>query len=338
MGRFVSADPNIQAPGNLQSYNRYAYVLNNPLSLTDPSGYFSFGGFFRAVTGGLFVSSSATSKSISGQLGFVGGYYQTGTLEGGVRAAVGTAMTIATAGLTNGLTGWEAVFANGMVGGVTSYATGGDFKSGFIASSFNAFVDVNLGTFQNTYHQAMFKALTGGVAARLTGGNFKNGALSSGISAYITGSLGESRYNKQLSANEDFSWMGADSMVTAVRPLDHPLIHLLGDPMFLPTAGGWLDGSTLMLAHEQVFWTGSSGKLEGNLGYNPNGVVPEGLPNNDMPINSFRANPQRYTVPSPLKVMATMPAPFNNGSNYQLLKCNCQDFAKTMRNMAEPKN
>jgi RHS repeat-associated protein len=40
IGRFMSADPFIQAPSMLQSYNRYAYVMNNPLSLTDPSGYF----------------------------------------------------------------------------------------------------------------------------------------------------------------------------------------------------------------------------------------------------------------------------------------------------------
>ena len=35
----MSADPNIQDPMNLQSYNRYAYVMNNPLFYTDPSGY-----------------------------------------------------------------------------------------------------------------------------------------------------------------------------------------------------------------------------------------------------------------------------------------------------------
>src|SRR5690606_6927932 len=40
LGRFMQADPFIQAPGNLQSYNRYSYVLNNPMSMTDPSGYF----------------------------------------------------------------------------------------------------------------------------------------------------------------------------------------------------------------------------------------------------------------------------------------------------------
>ncbi len=40
LGRFMSADPFVQEPGNPQNFNRYAYVLNNPLKYTDPSGYF----------------------------------------------------------------------------------------------------------------------------------------------------------------------------------------------------------------------------------------------------------------------------------------------------------
>ena len=39
IGRFMSADPFIQSPMDLQSYNRYAYVGNNPLIRNDPSGY-----------------------------------------------------------------------------------------------------------------------------------------------------------------------------------------------------------------------------------------------------------------------------------------------------------
>lgn len=39
LGRFLTADPLIQAPRNSQSLNRYSYVVNNPLTLTDPSGY-----------------------------------------------------------------------------------------------------------------------------------------------------------------------------------------------------------------------------------------------------------------------------------------------------------
>ena len=41
LGRFLSADPFVQDITNLQSLNRYAYVLNNPLSYTDPSGFWA---------------------------------------------------------------------------------------------------------------------------------------------------------------------------------------------------------------------------------------------------------------------------------------------------------
>ena len=39
LGRFVSADPLVPEPGNPQGLNRYAYVTNNPLKYTDPSGH-----------------------------------------------------------------------------------------------------------------------------------------------------------------------------------------------------------------------------------------------------------------------------------------------------------
>ncbi|EGU56402.1 hypothetical protein VINI7043_21071 [Vibrio nigripulchritudo ATCC 27043] len=40
LGRFVSADPIIQAPYVTNSFNRYAYVMNNPLKYTDPTGHY----------------------------------------------------------------------------------------------------------------------------------------------------------------------------------------------------------------------------------------------------------------------------------------------------------
>ncbi|MFZ1903910.1 MAG: hypothetical protein WAU56_00815 [Steroidobacteraceae bacterium] len=38
-GRMLSADPHVPDRNNPQSYNRYTYVNNNPLTLTDPSGF-----------------------------------------------------------------------------------------------------------------------------------------------------------------------------------------------------------------------------------------------------------------------------------------------------------
>ncbi len=39
VGRFISPDSIVPEPENPQSYNRYSYVLNSPLSYTDPTGH-----------------------------------------------------------------------------------------------------------------------------------------------------------------------------------------------------------------------------------------------------------------------------------------------------------
>ncbi|HXH48683.1 MAG TPA: RHS repeat-associated core domain-containing protein [Terriglobia bacterium] len=61
LGRWMTPDPADMAaadPSNPQSWNRYAYVLNNPVTLTDPLGLLGFGmvgqqdDFFAALFGG----------------------------------------------------------------------------------------------------------------------------------------------------------------------------------------------------------------------------------------------------------------------------------------------
>ncbi len=39
IARFMSADPEVQAPYESQSLNRYSYTFDNPLNATDPTGY-----------------------------------------------------------------------------------------------------------------------------------------------------------------------------------------------------------------------------------------------------------------------------------------------------------
>ena len=41
LGRFAQADTLIPQPSDPQSWDRYAYVENNPLRYTDPSGHFT---------------------------------------------------------------------------------------------------------------------------------------------------------------------------------------------------------------------------------------------------------------------------------------------------------
>ena len=39
LGRFTSADPTVTDPSNMQGWNRYSYVGNDPLAFTDPNGF-----------------------------------------------------------------------------------------------------------------------------------------------------------------------------------------------------------------------------------------------------------------------------------------------------------
>lgn len=82
LARFTSADPHIQAPHNTQSYNRYTYVLNNPMKYTDPSGYFfsgvkkfvkkntktlyHVGGAALVIGGAIVIATSVTISATTG--------------------------------------------------------------------------------------------------------------------------------------------------------------------------------------------------------------------------------------------------------------------------------
>ena len=77
LGRFLSADPFVPNPTATQSFNRYTYVYNNPLSYTDPTGFWGemdgYGGDSGGRDGGFaspdFGSGSSGSSSPSASPG-----------------------------------------------------------------------------------------------------------------------------------------------------------------------------------------------------------------------------------------------------------------------------
>jgi RHS repeat-associated protein len=107
LGRFLQADPVIQDPLNAQNYNRYTYVYNNPLSLTDPSGYRSLSAnlelYWKPVAaiavltitghyaGIAKTTAEATAWSIAG--GATAGLINSGTLQGAIFGAIDGGLT-----------------------------------------------------------------------------------------------------------------------------------------------------------------------------------------------------------------------------------------------------
>ena len=87
LGRMISADPNVQYPLFSQGFNRYSYVNNNPLSYTDPSGYFSLGQLVRVVAIAV-ISYYTTGWAAEAWSGAAGGT-AAGTAAGSTSAVAG---------------------------------------------------------------------------------------------------------------------------------------------------------------------------------------------------------------------------------------------------------
>lgn len=218
LGRFTSADPLVQAPGLTQSHNRYAYVMNNPLTLTDPSGFSWWGkqvnrlgkevrrwesDFRHEIRRpnsnlGALVQIAAVASCIAGPecaawlpavaaatsvaVARAQGVTDAGDLA---RTAFVTAWTtqafIAVGGYPSGI---EKVIAHGLVGGVSTAASGGDFGSGFLAGAISAIAAPYISA--NPVIATLESAVIGGTAAKLGGGKFANGAVT-GAFAYAYG-------------------------------------------------------------------------------------------------------------------------------------------------------
>ena len=214
LGRFMQADPNIQSPANLQSFNRYTYVLNNPFMYTDPSGYFSFrrwvenyvkfmvaptprNAFNYASSGpGMDQINAALMRSeifrtaagiaaaaYGGPFGAAAFSGYMAGLSGGsasdmVRAGAisfGTSMAFKAAG-DIAPSGVGNVVGHAVVGCASAEASGGNCGNGAAAAAAGSAWS-NYGIKSSSFEaNLIMHAAVGGTASVLGGGKFENGA------------------------------------------------------------------------------------------------------------------------------------------------------------------
>jgi RHS repeat-associated protein len=192
--RFLNADENIQDPYNTQNYNKYGYVLNNPLMYNDPSGEFLWVPFLLVVAKGALIGAAIGAASyvvnavITNSWSW-GGFAKSvffGAVGGAFSAGIGEVFQMGSVVKALG----EASFlvqslAHGVSQGVLSVMQGSDFLSGAAAGFLGSLGATGWSSVLGTSGGAMiaFGALAGGVGAELTGGNFWQGAITGGIVA-----------------------------------------------------------------------------------------------------------------------------------------------------------
>lgn len=225
--RFLNADENIQDPYNTQCYNKYGYVINNPLMFNDPSGEIAFLAFFalplvKAILIGAAVAlvSYTVGLAVTGNLWrwTVGGALKSmfwGAVSGAVTFGIGNMFSVVKEGTQGVMEATKLATALGGTGstgviivqgachavaqGTLSLVQGGKFWSGATAGFLGhlgaeawgaSMRGLGLDEFaKNTGGIVTFGALSGGVGAELTGGNFWQGAVTGGIVAGLNTAL-----------------------------------------------------------------------------------------------------------------------------------------------------
>ncbi|OOV29135.1 hypothetical protein BXU11_04210 [Flavobacterium sp. LM5] len=235
---FLMPDNFIQQPENTQNYNRYAYVLNNPLMYTDPSG--EIGVFLAIGIGALVAATTYTMTALLADVPFSVGGLLKSTFIGAASAAVTFGIGTAAGNLFSNFysqAAFQAAAHGTFQGGMTAIS-GGKFWSGFAAGALSSIAssawgggmssetvdDVTTQTIHkglsgasgmnNGFGTIAFGTVTGGVSAKLTGGNFWQGAVTGLFVSALNHTFHESgdknktglstrRYHKDADGNID---------------------------------------------------------------------------------------------------------------------------------------
>jgi RHS repeat-associated protein len=184
LGRFVQPDTIVPQAKNLQAYNRYAYVSNNPLKYVDPTGHiFWFAGLAIGVLFGAYLG--AVMATITG--GNVGLGALTGAISGAIFFGAGQFLSALPAAIQKSSmmvlieTATHAV-AGAMSGAINSAITKGNIGLGALIGGVSGGAGEFFGGklpenkfFAQLAGRTSIGAVTGGVVGEIYGGNFWTG-------------------------------------------------------------------------------------------------------------------------------------------------------------------
>ncbi len=307
VGRMMSADPYVPDPLNGQAWNRYAYVINNPLAFTDPSGYCflgmctwghaistffdrSFGVLFRDVPilGTLFEIAAvglctlvAGPNPVCAAAAFGSTTFVTGVASGnlgyalraGLIAGVTALLNYGVGDITKGL-GDQGFLLNAAgraaIGCASAAASGGKCGPGALAGGVTALAaPVTNG--HGFIADLVMNSTVGGLASVAGGGKFANGAVTGAFGYLFSPQAGQ---QASPEVNEDISQAHGEAGDYHQRGYDHwyPDRDIASsDPL------GWVDyaapgGTALRVLYSTlIYFFGPN-----TTGLPPDGVTPPG--------------------------------------------------------------
>lgn len=270
LGRFLSADFLIPNGEHTESYNRYSYVFNNPLSLTDPDGQCPVCAIVVVIIGGAATYTATTIAAtivMSSFFGMMAAAVATegdpkamlqGAVSGALFAWIGGAIQHG-AGAGGALTGGQIaakIAVHAVAGGLINSAFGGDFRSGALAGGFGAAVGSMSGLQINEYSGwgqviavGVIRTVAGGIGAELGGGKFVNGAATAAFAYLFNDVRGANGKDASASKNcseipvckwenrEEWREIRRGSQVIGYDPEVNPALEVLGQilsPRFFP--------------------------------------------------------------------------------------------------------
>ncbi len=373
LGRFLSADPIIQEPSNTQSLNRYSYCLNDPLALTDPSGFSWWNHLTHAIghlfhdmghelmntlrrpviatllqiavavwavsyAGPLFQPQMFWHFATSGATNGIINYAQSGNVGHALQTA---ALTLAseyawaeTGDLLKGADLGTRMSAHALVGGATDIIQGAHFKDGFLAASISEALSGQIATIDIIGNQTATIAARG-FTAGLLGGTVAaaGGNFENGM---MTSAFAE-MFNDSLHSFKD-TYPDQEKLQTALGTNGvtygvRPL-NSSGLNKFTFDADGLLSLFNKGLYHEEIFWTDEIGRLHTKGYFAADDAGPQGI-RNDSEFGKITT--YRF---QPIQHYAGGMSLYSSAATkifpaeaYSLPTNNCQTFAETFRDV-----